>query len=407
MTPEDAYYIRATGGPGFGDPLARVPADVAGDVERGYVSPAAAERVYGVVFDADGGIDEAASASVREERRAARRRLPMGHEVLPLGDGSGGEPIYRDPVAGEPQVLGESLAIDASGRYRCRHCEHDFAANSTNWKWWAATAEDPVSADSIGAPILERPQHDLVFRRYCCPGCGVQVDTEVAPAGEAPRWNFRPLACPPGDGRVRRGRGRRARSPSAPRCEFLAAEAPAIPERAGFRSPEDAAEDKVRRAWRAKLYAVGYLGADWPERFGGGTREWSPVLDLIVSEEVARAGLPPLTDQTHLAAFALLRFGDPEQQERPARGSATAARPGASSSASPTRAPTWRGCAPWPSDRRGGGFRVDGQKVWCSNAAWAEFGFLIAAPGLGGRHRGIAAFIVAMSPGRHGAAADA
>ncbi len=193
VTPEDAYYIRATGGPGFGDPLRREPEAVAADVERGFVSAASAERVYGVVTAA-GAVDAEATAALREDRLAARRALPPGHEVLPLGDGSGGEPLHRDPIApGRPQRLGESLEIDAAGHYRCRHCEHDLGSDAENWKWWAATAEEPVGPDSIGAPILARPQEDLVFRRYCCPGCGVQVDTEVALAGEAPRWNFMPI----------------------------------------------------------------------------------------------------------------------------------------------------------------------------------------------------------------------
>jgi alkylation response protein AidB-like acyl-CoA dehydrogenase len=183
--------------------------------------------------------------------------------------------------------------------------------------------------------------------------------------------------------------------------EFLAAEAPAIPERAGFRSPADAAEDKVRRAWRAKLYAVGYLGADWPERFGGGRRGWSPVLDLIVSEEVARAGLPPLTDQTHLAAFALLRFGDPEQQERflprIRDGRETWCQLFSEPDAGSDLAAMRTVAEPLP----GGGFRVEGQKVWSSNAAWAEFGFLLARTDTSvGRHRGISALIVPMdAPG--------
>jgi alkylation response protein AidB-like acyl-CoA dehydrogenase len=183
--------------------------------------------------------------------------------------------------------------------------------------------------------------------------------------------------------------------------EFLAAEGPAIPERAGFRSPEDAAEDKVRRAWRARLYEVGYLGADWPERWGGGTREWNPVLDLIVSEEVARAGLPPLTDQTHLAAFALLRFGDPAQQERflprIRDGRETWCQLFSEPDAGSDLAAMRTVAEPLP----GGGYRVDGQKVWSSNAAWAEFGFLLARTDTGAtRHRGISAFIVPMdSPG--------
>lgn len=182
---------------------------------------------------------------------------------------------------------------------------------------------------------------------------------------------------------------------------FLAAEAPQIPERAGFRSPEDEAEDQVRRAWRAKLYEVGYLGADWPERFGGGSREWNPVLDLIVSEEVARAGLPPLTDQTHLAAFALLRFGDEAQQERflPAirDGRETWCQLFSEPDAGSDLAAMRTVAEPLP----GGGYRVEGQKVWSSNAAWAEFGFLLARTDPGaGRHRGISAFVVPMdSPG--------
>jgi alkylation response protein AidB-like acyl-CoA dehydrogenase len=179
--------------------------------------------------------------------------------------------------------------------------------------------------------------------------------------------------------------------------EFIAAEAPEIPSRAGFRSPENEAEDRVRREWRAKLYEVGYLGADWPERWGGGTREWNPVLDLVVSEEIARAGLPPLTDQTHLAAFALLRFGNEEQQERflprIRDGSETwcqlFSEPDAGSDLAAMRT------VAEPLD--GGGYRVDGQKVWSSNAAWAQFGFLLARTDpAAGRHRGISAFIVAM-----------
>ncbi|HTT96086.1 MAG TPA: acyl-CoA dehydrogenase family protein [Solirubrobacterales bacterium] len=179
--------------------------------------------------------------------------------------------------------------------------------------------------------------------------------------------------------------------------EFLAAEAPEIPERAGFRSPADEAEDAVRRAWRARLYEVGYLGADWPERFGGGSREWNPVLDLVVSEEVARAGLPPLTDQTHLAAFALLRFGDAAQQERylPAirAGRETWCQLFSEPDAGSDLAAMRTVAEPLP----GGGYRVEGQKVWSSNAAWAEFGFLLARTDPSAeRHRGISAFVVPM-----------
>lgn len=184
--------------------------------------------------------------------------------------------------------------------------------------------------------------------------------------------------------------------------EFLAAEAPDIPLRAGFRSPETPEEDATRRAWRARLYEVGYLGADWPAEWGG--REgWTPVHDLIVSEEVARAGLPPLTDQTHLAAFALIRFGTDEQKAKhlPAirDGSETwcqlFSEPDAGSDLAAMRT------VAKPLDDGDGGYRVNGQKVWSSNAPWSEFGFLLARTNTElKRHRGITAFICDMrSPG--------
>ncbi|MBN8866471.1 MAG: acyl-CoA dehydrogenase family protein [Solirubrobacterales bacterium] len=176
---------------------------------------------------------------------------------------------------------------------------------------------------------------------------------------------------------------------------FLEAEAPDIPVRAGFRSPETEEEDRVRKAWRARLYEVGYLGAEWPEEWGG-SGEWNPVHDLVISEEVARAGLPPLTDQTHLAAFALIRFGTEEQKARflPTirDGSETwcqlFSEPDAGSDLAAMRTEAR------PVD---GGYLVNGQKVWSSNATWADFGFLLARSDTSlDRHRGISAFIVPM-----------
>jgi N-methylhydantoinase B len=64
----DVVELRAMGGPGYGDPLTRDPARVARDVRDGYVSVEAAGRVYGVVLDAGGRIDEPATQSFRRSR---------------------------------------------------------------------------------------------------------------------------------------------------------------------------------------------------------------------------------------------------------------------------------------------------------------------------------------------------
>ena len=58
----------STGGGGYGDPAAREPQRVADDVREGLVTPSRAREVYGVVVDADGAVDMAATASLRAAR---------------------------------------------------------------------------------------------------------------------------------------------------------------------------------------------------------------------------------------------------------------------------------------------------------------------------------------------------
>ena len=61
------------GGGGWGDPLERDPQRVLSDVRNELVSPAAAERDYGVVVDTRRwAVDDAATGSLRAQRRAAR-----------------------------------------------------------------------------------------------------------------------------------------------------------------------------------------------------------------------------------------------------------------------------------------------------------------------------------------------
>jgi N-methylhydantoinase B len=59
-------------GGGYGDPLERDPAAVAADVREGFVSVESAERLYGGVIAADGGVDETATAAARERLRSER-----------------------------------------------------------------------------------------------------------------------------------------------------------------------------------------------------------------------------------------------------------------------------------------------------------------------------------------------
>jgi N-methylhydantoinase B len=67
----DLVSIRVSGSGGYGDPLERDPALVAQDVALGHLSVGRAEEWYGVVIDATGGIDHAATLTLRRQRRSA------------------------------------------------------------------------------------------------------------------------------------------------------------------------------------------------------------------------------------------------------------------------------------------------------------------------------------------------
>ena len=55
------------GGGGYGSPLERPIGRVAHDVAEGYVTLGRAKATYGVVFGADGAVDEAATLRVRAQ----------------------------------------------------------------------------------------------------------------------------------------------------------------------------------------------------------------------------------------------------------------------------------------------------------------------------------------------------
>jgi N-methylhydantoinase B len=76
LDPGDVLLMESSGGGGFGDPLERDPAAVAADLAEGYVTPAGAEREYGVVWR-DGAVDASATRTRRAELRATRPHVRL------------------------------------------------------------------------------------------------------------------------------------------------------------------------------------------------------------------------------------------------------------------------------------------------------------------------------------------
>jgi alkylation response protein AidB-like acyl-CoA dehydrogenase len=176
---------------------------------------------------------------------------------------------------------------------------------------------------------------------------------------------------------------------------FVAEHAPAIPRRAGVRSAGNEAELKALKDWTARLFDAGYVGADWPAEFGG-RDDRSAEHAIVVSEELARAGVPAVPSGSALASHALIHYGSDEQRRRhlPELRSGRElwcqlfSEPGAGSDLASLRT---------RAVLDGDTYTVNGQKVWTTDGHWADYGYLLArtdseAP----KHKGISAFIVDM-----------
>jgi alkylation response protein AidB-like acyl-CoA dehydrogenase len=171
------------------------------------------------------------------------------------------------------------------------------------------------------------------------------------------------------------------------------------PPRSG--SYEDQAYVDARRDWQRRLAEAGLAGVTWPAEYGG--RGLGPIEQVTVNQELSRAGVPGILDVIGIGMLGpcLIAHGSEEQKARhlgpmlhgdevwcqlfsePAAGSDLAA--------IQTRA------------RAGedGGWTLNGQKVWTTNAQFASFGLLLARtdPDVP-KHKGLTMFIVPMdAPG--------
>jgi alkylation response protein AidB-like acyl-CoA dehydrogenase len=145
--------------------------------------------------------------------------------------------------------------------------------------------------------------------------------------------------------------------------------------------------------WHRALYAAGFFGLSWPRAFGG--QELPPVYDVILDEELARAGAPPRPSLGYLVQ-GLGRHGREELRRRFLPGMIDGterwcqgfSEPGAGSDlASLTTTAT----------RDGNDYVITGRKIWTSYSDVADWCLLLARtdPDVP-RHRGLSAFVVSM-----------
>jgi alkylation response protein AidB-like acyl-CoA dehydrogenase len=163
----------------------------------------------------------------------------------------------------------------------------------------------------------------------------------------------------------------------------------------GVRAPRDAEEEREIRRWLRELYETGYLGGGWPEECGGRPGH-VPMQDLVLMEELILHDAYRPLDQVVSAAHAIIEFGTDAQRRgllpRIRRGEhiwcQLFSEPNAGSDLASLRT---------RAEADGEGYVVTGQKVWSTDAHWADMGLLLARtdPSVD-RHAGITAFVVPM-----------
>ncbi len=145
--------------------------------------------------------------------------------------------------------------------------------------------------------------------------------------------------------------------------------------------------------WHRALYDNGFFGLSWPRDYGG--LELPPIYDVIVDEELVRAGAPPRPSVGYLV-HGIGRHGSDELRKRFLPGIINGterwcqgfSEPGAGSDlASLTTSAT----------REGDNYVVHGHKIWTSYSDVADWCLLLARTDPEAkRHRGISAFVIAM-----------
>ncbi len=152
----------------------------------------------------------------------------------------------------------------------------------------------------------------------------------------------------------------------------------------------------VRMAWERELGAAGWIGLGLAREHGG--REASLLQQVIFAEEYARAGAPGRVNHVgeHLLAPTVAAFGSEAQRARFLPGILAGeelwcqgySEPGAGSDLAAVRT---------RARLEGGRWRIDGQKVWTSLAAHADWCFVLARSEPGSeRHRGLSYLLVPM-----------
>jgi alkylation response protein AidB-like acyl-CoA dehydrogenase len=151
----------------------------------------------------------------------------------------------------------------------------------------------------------------------------------------------------------------------------------------------------AHRAWQRKLAEAGFVGLTWPTEYGG--QGLGPLEQVISNQEIARAGVPGIIDAIGVGMLGptIIAHGTEEQKQRYLAPMLHADEVWCQLFSEPAAGSDLAGIQSRAVQQDDGSWKLNGQKVWTTNAQFASFGLLLARtdPDVP-KHKGLTMFIV-------------
>src|SRR3954469_16873615 len=140
-------------------------------------------------------------------------------------------------------------------------------------------------------------------------------------------------------------------------------------------------EDEIvaaRREWQRKLAQAGLAGVAWPKEFGG--QGMGPIEQVIVNQEIQKAGVPGILDVIGVGMLGptIIAHGTDEQKTRYLGPMLHGDEVWCQLFSEPAAGSDLAGVQTRAKQGDDGGWILNGQKVWTTNAHFASFGLLLA-----------------------------
>lgn len=178
----DVFETMPNPGAGYGDPLLRRAELVAADERDERLEPGDALRIYGVVLDSQGDVDEAATTGERSAVRA--RRIEAGRPPR--------KPYFDAKVWSHTEGLGVLATVSIRGSEQgemltCRDCACALSPKVGQYRRGCVELEQslPDISAHFGDPSTQI-DGALVYRQYICPSCGAALDSEICRPDDDP-----------------------------------------------------------------------------------------------------------------------------------------------------------------------------------------------------------------------------